>query len=202
MFLRSFSAILITSGLLSVSAQSQAQDPADVPTTNQWVSQKIVKTYGRRFSDKRRAENDSGEVLYTSSTTQPGIYFSCVDKKFRVGFTYEAQSVPLAFSNIAISGVSGGGNFVPTSESLANVSAQFNGQPRVILGRWLYSKNTPATLSRDNKAAQKIYNAVVRGQSIKATIRSQHEFTLLPPKVSDSFADFGAACGIGRLRAR
>lgn len=208
MFLRSLAAILITSGLLSVSslspslAQAQTQVPAVAPTSNQWVSRRTIKTYGKGFSDKRRANKEYGETLFTSSTTDPGLYFSCLDKKFRVGLVFEAQSMSDAFREVEISGVSGNGKFVPTLKSLAHVSAQFEGQGDVRLGEWLYFEDNSAALSRDNKAAKKIYNAVVRGQSMTVTIRGRHKATLSVPKISSTFANFGAECGIGRLKGQ
>ncbi|GHB04342.1 hypothetical protein GCM10009069_28600 [Algimonas arctica] len=193
---------LIVSGLFVLAPQAKAQATDVDPQANHWVSQKTVMSYGEGYSDKRKANKEFGETLFTSSTTAPGIYFSCLDTKFRVGVVYEAQGVSDAFRNLEIYGISGNGAFVPTPKSLAYVSARFDGQEKVALGQWLYFEDTSSALSRDNKAAQKLYNAIVRGQRIEVTIRSSNHVTLVVPKFSATFADFGAECGIGRLRNR
>lgn len=220
MVMRLFAALIMTIGLLGLSAQSQAQSPAvhgqinqlgmspltTAPDTkgqpNQWVTRRAIKSYGRGYSDRRRANKEIGETLFTSSTTEPGIFFSCLDKKFRVGIVYEAQGMFEAFENMEIYGVSGNGGFVPTLNSLAHVSARFDGQAQEALGEWLYFKAGSTALSRDNMGAAKLYNAIVRGQNIQVTIRANNVVSLVFPEISNNFADFGAECGIGRQRGR
>jgi hypothetical protein len=180
----------------------KSQSPDADSQTNQWAARKTVMSYGRGYSDRRRANDETGETLFTSSTAEAGIYFSCLDKKFRVGLVYEAQSMSDAFSSLEISGISGNGNFVPTQSSLAFVSVRLDGQKKNTLGQWLYFEDNAATLSRDNEGARILYNAVVRGQNIALKIRDHDPVTLVVPSVSDVFAEFGADCGVGRNRNR
>jgi len=193
---------LLAALLVGVCPQAQAQTSQVKNRTNQWVSRTTVMSYGEGYSDRRRANNETGETLFTSSTRHPGIYFSCLDKKFRVGLVYEAQPMSDAFSRLKISGISGNGNFVPTPRSLAFVSVRLDGQKKNTLGQWLYFEDNAAALSRDNEGARILYNAVVRGQNIVVKIKDHDPVTLVVPSLSDVFAEFGADCGVGRNRNR
>lgn len=195
-------ASLLTSLFFGVCPQAQAETSQVKNRTNEWVSRKTVMSYGEGYSDRRRANDEEGETLFTSSTRHPGIYFSCLDNKFRVGVVYEAQSMSDAFSSLEISGISGNGNFVPTPRSLAFVSVRLDGQKKNTLGQWLYFEDNAAALSRDNEGARILYNAVVRGQNIVVKVRDHDPVTLVVPTISDVFADFGADCGVGRNRNR
>lgn len=163
---------------------------------NQWEVQNVVMTYSGGHTDKRKAKNDYGEVLFTSSVETPGIYFSCIDKKFRVGLVSEGQSMNGAFESMEVNGFGG----VPVYTSLAYASVRFDGQKRVSLGEWLYFKDTTAVLSRKSKPAKILYNAIIRGQKIETKFKQTKYVTLALPKISDTFADFGAECGIGRKK--
>lgn len=196
MTLRSLAALLLLGGPFSLSASSAADPLKTESELNQWEVRPIIMTYSGGHTDKRKAKKDYGEILYTSSTTQPGIYFSCIEKKFRVGLVSEAQPMSGAFQNMEVNALGG----VPVYTSLTFASARFDGQKRIKLGEWLYFEDTEAVLSRKNKPAKMLYNAIIRGQKIETKFKRTKYVTLVLPKISETFADFGAECGIGRLK--
>ena len=168
---------------------------------NNWVNQQIRLSYkGEGYSDHRKNSVERGEELFTSSATETGVYFRCLEGRLRVGLVFEPQNLRDAFRNNNITGVSGNGNFVPTSNNLRSVKVRFDDGKYIGLGRWIYYKKKSALMSRDRKSAAKIYNAIIKKQAIYAKTSGKPEVLLAVPKIDETFADFGSGCGIGRLQ--
>lgn len=174
---------------------------AENGTPNVWETRQIRLSYmGNGHSDRRKAKIDTGEVLFTTSETEIGIYFSCIAGSLRAGLTFKPQNIREAFRKQTMSGVSSGGSFVPTGRSLSYVDMTLNGGEKIGLGRWHYSKEKQTAYSRKRKPAAKLYNALVRKQVIAVETKSKDPVTIVVPKFNAAFADFGAECGIGRLK--
>lgn len=188
------SALCVPISLLA-SSTAYANEPADI---NRWASATYSMQYkGEAFSDRRKNAIDTGEILYTTSETNPGLLFTCLAGKFRVAVSLKPQNMATAFSSTKTYGVSGNGSFVPAEKMLSYVDMTLDDGPKIGLGRWLYFKDREAAKSRKRVPAAKLYNAIVKNQTI--TIHTKRKQALLDlPRPNAAFADFGAACGLGR----
>ena len=187
--------------MLGTALPAAAQTPPETQgqPVNSWASQPIRMTYtGEGHSDRRKAKIDHGEILYTTSTAQPGLYLRCLEGRLRAGLVFKPQDMRKAFSGLSVSGVSGGGGFVPIEKQLAYVDMWTDGGEKIGLGRWTYSKKNSAAISRKRVPAAKLYNAVVKGQNIKVKSKGLDAVTLSIPKINSDFANFGGECGMGR----
>ena len=174
---------------------------ADDEGENKWERRGITMSYTGAYSDRRKMKIDSGEILYTTSDTKPGFYFSCLEGKFRAGLTFIPQDIRKAFSNLEGYGMNSRGNFVPYYNGQTYVGLYLDGGKRMSLGQWLYYEDKDITLSRKRKPAAQLYNAIVRKQSVRVEAKGD-QVDLTAPKLNAAFADFGADCGLGRLKRK
>lgn len=198
--MRLFSLCLLLPSCLYIFSMASADPTPSKPMLpeNVWYLHETTLRYkGNGYSDKVKANTIRGEILFTTSMTKSGLYFSCFDGKFRVGTTFTPQNLPKAFSGFKTMGISGDGKFVPVPESLTFIDMTLNGGDKIGLGRWLIDKDAQAVKSRSRKPSAKIYNAIARKQNITIHM-GRKEAVLDLPKINAAFADFGAGCGLGR----
>ncbi len=184
---------VLASPLLPLDARAEGSNHANV-----WATEFYRMVYrGNAYSDRRKNQNDIGEILYTTSETAPGLFFTCLAGKLRVGVGFKPQDLYTALSGTKTYGVSGEGNFVPDEKMLSYIDMTLDDGPKIGLGRWLYYKDRETAQSRKRVPAAKLYNAVVREQTV--TVFAKRKQALLDiPRPNAAFADFGAECGLGR----
>lgn len=190
---------LAVSGLLtSLLALSSEQGFAGSQADNSWKSHPITVTYTGGYSDRRKMKIDKGEILYTTSKTQSGLYLSCIEGQLRVGLSFKPMDIAEAFSNMENGGITYAGNRFPLEKSLGFVNMKLDGGKAISLGKWLNYEDKDIALSRKRKPAAKLYNAVVKNHVIQVRMKRDDWVDLAIPRINAQFADFGAECGIGR----
>lgn len=65
---------------------------------------------------------------------------------------------------------------------------------------WSYQPTLQLALPAKQIVTRKIYNAAIRQHSVEVDLSNKKSVTLILPKVNTAFADFGANCGVGRLK--
>ena len=187
--------------LLCVPANiSFADEVATEIQANTWKMDHVKFRYkGRGYSDKQKAKIETGDVMYTTSTTSPGLYLSCIGGKFRAGIVLEPRDMRQTFKTIKVSGVPVGGKLYLSHKDRMYLDMRLDDGPKISLGRWTYDKRELSAYSTGRKPAAKLYNAVVRGQTVQIMSEGRKTTTLDLPKPNKSYAEFGAGCGIGKL---
>lgn len=173
---------------------------ADDPQEDSWESYPITVTYTGGYSDRRKMKVDKGEILFTTSVTEPGIYLSCIEGQFRAGLSYKPMDIAKAFSDMENGGITYAGNRFPLEKSLGFVNMRLDGGKTISLGKWLNYEDKDIALSRKRKPAAKIYNAIVQKHDIEVRMKRDNWVRVASPKINAKFADFGAECGVGRKK--
>ena len=179
----------------SIGSPAGAKTP-DTPNT--WVHQMARVQYtGDAISDRRKSKIDHGDILFTTSNVSHGLLLSCLEGKFRASIALEPKDLRAIFQNTSFSGLRYHGKFIPTNQSLTFIDMRLDKGQKIPLGRWFFDKTNNSVQSRKRKAAAKLYNAVVRGQTVTVLTEGHLPFTLELPKPNQAFANFGAKCGLG-----
>ncbi len=155
---------------------------------NTWESFDMTMHYsGNAYTKKRRATIDEGEIVHTTSDTSSGLMFSCLEGRLFVAVSWKPQDFRTSFTKT--SGRRKG----------RKLDMKLDGGEKNTLGYWIYKPSLGAVSSRKRSQAAKLYNAVVRKQKVTLYIESKKPVVLDLPKPNRAFAEFGAACGIGKF---
>jgi len=170
-----------------VSAQDTTPNHATEPA-NTWAAFDMTMSYsGLGFTKTQRATLDEGEVIYTTSTTQNGLMFSCLAGSFGVAASLKPKDFRATFSETA------------GRHKGRYLDMRLDGGEKIGLGLWIYKPTLDAISSRKRSQAAKLYNTVVRRQKVTLHMDSKKPVLLDLPKPNTAFAEFGAECGIGKF---
>ena len=168
---------------LSGSAFAQANQ-----TANTWAGFNMTMHYsGNAYTKERRATIDTGEVVHTTSDTSSGLMFSCLEGRFMVGISWKPQDFRAKFGETS------------KRRRGKNIDMRLDDGEKKKLGLWVYKPALGTASSRKRWQAAKLYNAVVRQQSVTLYMHGKKSITLDLPKPNKAFAEFGAKCGIGKF---
>ncbi len=154
---------------------------------NEWGSFPISISYsGMGFTKEQRDKIDTGELVYTTSTTTSGLLFSCVNGDLMVAVSLKPQDFTQTF------------NKTTRRHKGRNVKMSLNDGAKTDLGTWILKPRLGGLSSLKSWQAARLYNAVVRQQSVTLFVQRQKPVVLDIPKINSVFADFGSECGLGR----
>lgn len=186
MFVRFLKSLpMIGFAILALCTQALAQEDA---SANTWTNFDMTMSYsGLGFTKTQRATIDKGEVVHSTSDTSSGLMFSCLSGHLLVSIALKPQDFRDSFQKTT------GRN------KYKHVDMRLDGGERKGLGVWIHKPSLDAVSSRKRSQAAKLYNAVVRRQTIMIYMDGKKPVTLDIPKPNRTFAEFGAECGIGKF---
>ena len=128
------------------------------------------------------------EAIYTTETEKAGnVAFICVNGTFVSNVALTPQDFKLVISEWLSS----------TRVKIRQPTVLINGES-IRPTRWTYSPTLQFLLPRKTLTTKKLYNAAIRGDTVQIKMDGKDPLTLVLPKPNVAFADFGAACGLGR----
>lgn len=154
---------------------------------NEWVHAGIKYTLDRPYHKETDADAVPGEIIYTTDSNKNGLLFSCIGEEFRVTSSLRPQNLQSMITHIRI------------GRAFKYVDMSVNDGPRIGLKRWLYDPRNTFLRAEKRSATAKLYNGVIRGGAVRLHIEGRKAVLLDLPKPNRAFAEFGAACGIGKF---
>lgn len=168
---------------------ASAQDNASSPEPT-WQHDEFVIEWDGRYSKERQANPSHGEFIYTAVPGASGnVALICFDGKLTAAISTDENPVE-AKAPAAWNG---------HKTSFLRPNLKVNGK-QVRSYEWVYQKGQGLLLPLKPSISRKFYNAAIRGDEIKLKADAKGKFTPFLPKPNAAFADFGAACGLGRKK--
>ena len=132
-----------------------------------------------------------GEVIYTNATEQSGnVAFVCL----RNTLTANVALGPTNYGEVIE-------EWIHTRRARTwKPSLTINGE-EIKSSMWTYVPKLKLVVPRKKVVAKKLYNAAIRGDEVVFDTDHMKPLTLILPKPNATFADFGAACDMGRKKA-
>lgn len=176
---------------ISLSTHAAAQDDTSGAVNQDkqgaWVSRPYTIIYtGNALSAANQGMKVTGEVMITDNTPRAGnVVFACINNTFAITTSTE----PVDFKAFM-------------KENRKGRKKQIIGPKVFIAGKqiktrgWIHVKDTKVMLAGGESTRRKIYNAAIRGDSVRIEFK-KFDFNLNLPKPNADFAEFGGACGLG-----
>ena len=179
-------AIIGTSILMLSTSLASAQEAGTYPE-NSWDDFDMSMRYsGSAYTKTQRATIDKGEVIYTTDANQNGVMFTCLAGRLYVAASVEPRDFRETFLQAS------------SRRKYKYVDMRLNDGKKIGLGTWIYKPSLDSISSMKRPQAAKLYNAVIRKQKVTLFVSSKKPIMLNLPKPNQTFAEFGAACGLGK----
>ncbi len=133
------------------------------------------------MSELKKGDGDSwGAALIANMEDGREVGFRCVNGKMLVAFALEPTDMMEAFKDSG-------------KPKLIDVDVSINGVEEEDVG-WALLRRHNVVLSGDQKTARRMYNAVVRRETVSIQTRKKGGDFSLPDPNSDAFSSFMNAC--------
>ena len=169
---------------ISASADSHAVEPA--PTN--WQAFNINYSFtGSAVKKDMRGVFMPAESLYSGDSTTPGnVAFTCYAGNFTVNVALE----PMDMKDLMRS------PHKSNRRKAKRPDIKINGAP-IKNADWIYMPTLKVYQARRRSTAAKIYNSVIRQDTVSMRGRGKDFIQLNLPTVDPKFKNFGAECGMG-----
>lgn len=185
----SYVGLLVSFGLGAAAAPAFAGDISSAPT---WERHGIRIVAGDGYSKDVKGTFVTGEyILPTGPDVAGKTGFLCIRGKLMAMTATDA--VPLR-ENLRKS-------WMYPNKRFKSPTVFINGE-QLPPNRWTYLKKRKVAIPHSLSVTKKLYNAAIRQDEIDIDFDGKEKFSPLLPKPNTVFADFGAECGLGRLKSK
>ena len=187
-----FAASLLGSSLAfagSAMAQEAEAEP-DATAKVEWVSKKFdIKYSGNGVKKEFRNKPFPVDTIYTNAVGIPGnVAISCINGVQSANVAME----PTDFGTVIE-------EWLTSRRSKSRIPTMWVGGEKVDASVWRYVQRFKLMIPAKENVVRKIYNASISGDDVRLKLDMGKSVDLVLPKPNKAFAEFGAACGIGRL---
>jgi hypothetical protein len=147
-----------------------------------------IRFTGNMPSKEQRARSYKVEAIYSNAVAEKGnVAFTCVNGIFSVAIALEPTDFEAFIRD----------NEKSKRRRTRKVPMFINGK-RQKLKNWTYVPKTKILLPMKTSTRNKIYNAAIRQDEVLVNLEFKDQVKLILPKVDNTFAEFGAECGLGK----
>lgn len=165
--------------LLTPSAHAtQDEDPA------RWVYKSFSQEVDGADRDRAVDYDYRGALVYTGDASQPGALFTCSE---RFGLSVALTTKPVDFEE-AFAIQDRRARWRSVTHSLDGSEAE--------TGRWAHLPRVGTIEPKDKSLRRKLYNAVLRGQTVTLKMSGRPEWSVSFPKPDAAFRKFALGCPI------
>lgn len=168
---------------------------ADLPVSDntqrtEWVRSEFTFVPERGFSKEAMQTTSDGEMIHTTANDKRGnVAIICLNGRLMSAISLNEEDI------------------FPRTRDVWDSQRSRRIRPHVkIDGKtvradyWWYQPKLQLTLPMKSSVSRKFYNAAIRQQNVEVDLSNKKPVTLILPKPNGDFADFGAKCGMGRLK--
>ncbi len=178
----------LTALFLGAGISSSADDTEKLPG---WYKYEYLLNFEGNFVKKRDREKlYIAETIYTDIPNSPGnVAMTCVNGKLSVAVAFEPVDMKAFVEE----------NTTTRGWSFKLIPMKIDGK-RQELHKWMYLHSLSVAIPRKSSDRAKIYNSVIRGDSVILDMDFKPQIELNLPSPNQAFNEFGSACGMGILK--